>query len=84
MEVGERCAGSLARNPTQGVRSTQRVIAARLASDRAISAAKPPTLSAQRSPSSASATQSIEGVLIVSPRNRPGVMRKILGNGQVG
>ena len=47
-------------------------------------------LSAQRSPSSASSTQSIEGVLIVSPSKMPSVSlppevrRKIFGSGQAG
>ncbi len=65
-------------------------MAARLASDRAISAGRPPIASAQRRPSSASSTQSIEGVLIVSPLKMPSfslpplVRRKIFGSGQAG
>ncbi len=86
----ERVAASSARNAAQGVRSTHAPTAARFASLRAISAGRPPTPSAQRSPSSASSTQSIEGVLIVSPLKMPSislpplVRRKIFGNGQDG
>ena len=61
-----------------------------LAEVRASSASSPPISSAQRNPSSASSTQSIEGVLMVSPRKipsisaPPAVRRKILGIGQGG
>ena len=47
--------------PPSRVRSTQPATAARLASLRAISAARPPMRSAQRSPSSASSTHSMRG-----------------------
>ena len=86
----DRVAASSARKSTQSVRATQRAIAARLASERAISPSSPPTRSAQRSPSSASSTHSMDGVLIVSPLKMPSislppdVRRKIFGNGQAG
>jgi hypothetical protein len=88
--VQERVAGASARKSIQSRCATQEAIAARLASLRATSAASPPTLSAQRSPSSASSTQSIEGVLIVSPLKMPSfslppeVRRKTFGSGQAG
>ena len=89
-EVGERVPGSTARKPAQALRSTQAVMAARLRSQRSISAGRPPMLSAQRRPSSASSTASIEGVLIVSPLKMPSislpplVSRNSFGSGQAG
>src|SRR5271169_4221630 len=89
-EVHERVAGSSARNSTHGVRLTQSATTARLPSARATQPSSPPTLFAQRSESSASSMHSIDGVLMVSPRNRPSinlpleVMRKIFGSGQGG
>jgi hypothetical protein len=68
---GERVAGSPARKSTQSVRATHSATAARLASVRAISPGRPPMDSAQRRPSSASSTQSMEGVLMVSPAKMP-------------
>ena len=69
---------------------------ARLWRLRAARAGTPPIASAQAKVSSQSATQSMEGVLMVSPRKMPSfswlppvclsgvVMRKILGMGQGG
>src|SRR6187551_2534500 len=90
IDVGERVAGSFARNSTQGVFSTQAASAARLRSERAQSSGTPPTLSAQRRLSSASSTHNIEGVLMVEPLKMssfslpPLSRRKILGSGQGG
>ena len=90
MEVQERVAGSVARKSTQGVRSTQAATAARFASLRAIRPGSPPTLSAHRNPSNASSTQSMLGVLMVSPLNTPAaslpplVRRNTFGSGQAG
>src|SRR6185369_15454219 len=89
-EVHERMRLSAARNPAQPARATQASIAARLPSLRAISALRPPIDCAQVRPSIASSTQSIDGVLIVSPLNTPSislppwVRRKILGSGHGG
>ncbi len=69
---------------------TQPSITSRLAALRAISASRPPIRSAQASPSSASSTASIDGVLIVSPRKTPSislplaVRRSSFGSGQGG
>ena len=58
--------------------------------ERAISAGRPPMRSAQRNPSSASSTHSIEGVLMVAPLNMssislpPEISRKIFGSGRGG
>ena len=90
IEVQDRVAASSARKPKPEPASTQSAMAARFASLRATRPLSPPTLSAQRSPSSASSTHSMEGVLIVSPLKMPSlsfpslVMRKILGIGQAG
>ena len=65
-------------------------MAARLALLRAISASRPPIDSAQRSPSIASSSQSIEGVLMVSPLKMPSISLpplvrwKIFGSGHDG
>src|SRR5580658_2157228 len=89
-EVHDRVAGSAARNSTQGVLATQSATTARLPSARATQPSSPPTLSAHLSESSASSMHNIDGVLIVSPRNRPSislplaVIRKIFGSGQGG
>jgi hypothetical protein len=89
-EVGERISARLARKPAHSLRSTQAAIAPRLRSQRSVSAGKPPIDSAQRSPSSASSTASIEGVLIVSPLKMPSislpplVRRNSFGIGQAG
>src|SRR5215469_6694762 len=89
-DVQDSVARSSARNSTQGVRATQSATTARLASARATQPSSPPTLSAHLSESSASSMHSIDGVLIVSPRNKPSislpllVMRKIFGSGQGG
>ena len=89
-EVFERVAGSATRFSTHGVRSTQACSAAKLASARARVAARPPIASIQSSASIASATPSIEGVLIVSPAKMPSislpplVRRKIFGSGRGG
>ncbi len=89
-EVEDRVAGSAARNPAQSERSTQPAIAAKFAWLRPISAGKPPMRSAQFSPSSASSTSSMEGVLMVSPLKMPSsslpplVSRKSFGSGQDG
>ena len=89
-EVQEIVAGSSARGSAQGHFSTQPRSVVKLRSDLAISPSRPPTDSAHFSESSASSTHSIEGVLIVSPRNTPSinlpleVNRKSLGSGQGG
>ena len=62
----------VARRPSRGSRpsrcaSTHSATAARFASERRISAGRPPTRSAHASPSSASSTHSIDGVLMVEP-----------------
>ena len=83
-------AGVPARNSTQGVRSTQARHGRKIAlatGDKGRQAADP---SAQRSPSSASSTASMDGVLIVSPLKMPSislpplVRRNSLGSGQAG
>ena len=90
IDVLERVAASWARKAAQSLSATHLSSTARLARLRAISAGRPPICSAQRSPSSASSTQSIDGVLIVSPAKMPSislppfVRRKIFGNGQAG
>src|SRR5687768_15405466 len=90
MDVQERVAGSLARKSTQSVRFTQASSAARLRRERAMVAGAPPMLSTQRNASSASSTQSIDGVLMVEPlktsssSSPPLVRRKIFGSGQGG
>src|SRR5580693_4492049 len=89
-EVQERVRGSAARKSIQGVRSTQAASAARFDSERATSAARPPIRSAHLRPSIASSTQSIEGVLMVSPAKIASLKapfefkRKSFGNGQGG
>ena len=89
-EVQDRVSGARARKSTQSVSATQSAITARLASDRVISAFSPPISEPQINPSKASSTQSIDGVLMVSPRNMPSislpleVRRKIFGIGQAG
>ena len=86
----DRVAGTSARNVAQSLRATHAATAARLASLRRISPGNPPTLSAQRNPSNASSTHSMDGVLIVSPLNTPSasfppdISRKIFGSGQAG
>src|SRR5437899_7259677 len=89
-EVQEIVAGSSARGSAQEQFSTQPRSVARLRSDLAISPSRPPTDSAHLSESSTSSTHSIDGVLIVSPRNTPSislpfaVSRKSFGSGQGG
>src|SRR2546423_886424 len=89
-EVQEIVAGSSARGSAQGHFSTQPRSTPRLRSHLAIKPASPPTHSAHFSESSASSTHSIDGVLIVSPRNTPSislpleVSRKSLGSGHGG
>src|SRR5690348_3679249 len=89
-EVQERILGSSTRNAIHFDFVTQRSMAARLASLRALSAEKPPADSAHLSPSIASSTASIDGVLMVSSwkmfsANLPfEVRRKIFGSGQAG
>ena len=79
-----------ARNSTLFEFSTQWAIAVKFASDRSISDFRPPILIAQFSPSKASSTQSMEGVLIVAALNTdsfnlpPEVRRKIFGKGHAG
>src|SRR5271169_1066704 len=72
-DVQERVLASFARKSIHDVWATHLAIAAKLLSERAISALSPPALSAHLRPSSASSTQSIEGVLIVSPLNTPSI-----------
>src|SRR3954471_22652944 len=90
IDVQDRVALSLARNCSQGERSTQAATVARLPSARATRPSRPPTDSAHFNESIASSTHSIDGVLIVSPRKMPSinlppeVMRKIFGRGQGG
>jgi hypothetical protein len=89
-EVLERTALSLARKAIHLRSATNFSSTARLPSERAISALRPPTPSPQRRPSIASSTQSSDGVLMVSPLKiasenlPPAVKRKILGSGQAG
>ena len=90
IDVHERVVGLLARKPTHGVRATQSATAARLPSARRIKPSRPPTDSAHVSPSRASSTHSIDGVLIVAPVNSASsslpflVIRKIFGSGHGG
>src|SRR5580704_4318454 len=67
MEVLERVPGASARKPAQVERSTQESMVAKFARERATSPARPPMDSAHLSPSRASSTHNIEGVLMVSP-----------------
>ncbi len=89
-DVFERVAGSAARWSAHGVRRTHPSMTAALASARARSTSRPPMSRAHSRATIQSSTQSIEGVLIVSPskipriREPPLVMRKILGRGQGG
>src|SRR5660397_268612 len=66
MDVQERSEGSSARKSTQSVSSTQAATASRLEPLRSFKTSNPPRSSAQRRPSKASSTQSIEGVFIVA------------------
>src|SRR5919205_1054649 len=83
-------AGSAARNETQGHDSTQRERISKFRFVRPIKAGRPPIDSAQDRESMASSTQSREGVLMVSPRNKASftrpfsAKRKTFGTGQLG
>src|SRR6185436_4636668 len=89
-EVLERVALSAARKEIHLRSATNFSSAPRLASERAISAFRPPMPSPQRRPSIASSTQSSEGVLMVSPLKiasenlPPEVRRKSFGSGHGG
>ena len=90
IEVLERVSFVSGRKAAQLLFATQASTAFRLAWLRAISPFSPPMLSAQRSASIWSSTQSMEGVLMVSPLKMPSfslpflVMRNSLGSGQAG
>src|SRR5660397_32019 len=90
MDVQERSEGSSARKSTQSVSSTQAATASRLEPLRSFKTSNPPRSSAQRRPSKASSTQSIEGVFIVEPSKMPSLrlpplsIRNILGRGRGG
>ena len=90
MEVLERMALSSAKNPAQLDFATQSSITFKFASDRATNPFRPPMLSAHLSPSMASSTHNIEGVLMVSPAKMPEInlppllIWKILGSGRAG
>src|SRR5690242_16895568 len=73
MEVFDRTEGSAARKPAHDDLATQLSKARRFAVERAIRHGKPPIDSAHLSPSKASSTHNMEGVLIVSPSKIPAI-----------
>src|SRR6187402_1547450 len=90
IEVEDLAAVSFARKAAQELVCCQSEIALRFLSDLPISSLIPPIDFAQRNPSRASSTASIDGVLIVSPLKIPSInpvpftRRKILGSGRGG
>ena len=89
-EVFDRAFGSATRFSTQGVRSTHACSAREVGVRAGAGGGEAADASIHSSASIASATQSIEGVLMVSPAKTPSmslpplVRRKIFGSGRSG